>query len=190
MLHAATVGLGNTTGVLVGQALGARRYATARVTGITSLALGMMMALALASMIALNAPSIAALYGADAEVRRVAAGLLVFVAGYHLFDAVQAVTVNVLRGYKRAVVPMLIYGVGLWCVGLAGGYTLGLSSYRSRRARPGHAHGRQGLLDRRHPGHGLVGVAVAGYFFFVSAPQRARRGGSALAAENRSGGGC
>ena len=60
-----------------------------------------------------------------------AAGLLLFVAGYHLFDAVQAVTVSVLRGYKRTVVPMLIYGVGLWCVGLTGGYLLALTALHS-----------------------------------------------------------
>jgi MATE family multidrug resistance protein len=47
---------------------------------------------------------------------------------YHLFDAVQAVAVNVLRGYKRAVVPMLIYAVALWGVGLGGGYVIGLTS--------------------------------------------------------------
>jgi len=47
---------------------------------------------------------------------------------YHLFDAVQALVVNVLRGYKRAVVPMLIYAVALWGVGLGGGYTIGLTS--------------------------------------------------------------
>ena len=40
----------------------------------------------------------------------------------------QAVVVNVLRGYKRAVVPMLIYAVALWGVGLGGGYAIGLSS--------------------------------------------------------------
>ena len=40
----------------------------------------------------------------------------------------QAVVVNVLRGYKRAVVPMLIYAVALWGVGLGGGYAIGLTS--------------------------------------------------------------
>jgi MATE family multidrug resistance protein len=41
---------------------------------------------------------------------------------------VQAVAVNVLRGYKRAMVPMLIYAVALWGVGLGGGYMIGLTS--------------------------------------------------------------
>ena len=49
------------------------------------------------------------------------------VAGYHLFDALQVVTVNALRGYKRAVVPLLANVTGLWGVGLAGGYLIGLT---------------------------------------------------------------
>ena len=76
----------------------------------------------------LFAAGIAGLYTSDAELRSVAAGLLAFVAVYHLFDEVQAVAVNVLRGYKRAVVPMLIYAVALWGVGLGGGYAAGLTS--------------------------------------------------------------
>jgi MATE family multidrug resistance protein len=74
------------------------------------------------------ADGIAGLYAGDAGLRRVAAGLIAFVAVYHLFDAVQAVVVNVLRGYKRAVVPMLIYALALWGVGLGGGYVIGLTS--------------------------------------------------------------
>ena len=56
-----------------------------------------------------------------------AAGLLVIVAIYHVFDALQAVVAQVLRGYKRATAPMAIYMVSLWGVGLAGGYVLGLT---------------------------------------------------------------
>ena len=33
---------------------------------------------------------------------------------------------QVLRGYKRAAVPMVIYGVALWGVALGGGYALGI----------------------------------------------------------------
>ena len=40
-------------------------------------------------------------------MRAVTATLLVLVAVYHVFDAIQAVTVSALRGYKRAVVPMV-----------------------------------------------------------------------------------
>ena len=38
----------------------------------------------------------------------------------------QVVIVNALRGYKIAFIPMLVYTVALWGIGLGGGYALGL----------------------------------------------------------------
>jgi MATE family multidrug resistance protein len=43
---------------------------------------------------------------------------------FHFFDAVQGVATFILRGYKVALPPMLIHGVSLWAIGLAGGYWL------------------------------------------------------------------
>jgi len=120
--------LGNAASVVVGQSLGARQPARARAAGIIGLALALACAAVSGAGLYVFADGIAGLYAGDAELRRVAAGLIAFVAVYHLFDAVQAVTVNVLRGYKRAVVPMLVYAVALWGVGLGGGYLIGLSS--------------------------------------------------------------
>jgi len=50
------------------------------------------------------------------------------VAFYHLGDAIQAVAINALRGYKKSAVPMVIYTTTLWGVGLGGGYLLGLTN--------------------------------------------------------------
>ena len=119
--------LGNAASVVVGQSLGAHRPARARAAGLTGIGLALACAAITGASLFGFAYGIAGLYTADAELRRVAAGLIAFVAVYHLFDAVQAVVVNVLRGYKRAVVPMLIYAVALWGVGLGGGYVLGLT---------------------------------------------------------------
>lgn len=119
--------LGNAASVVVGQSLGARRHRRARAAGLAGLVLALGCAAAVAAGLYLFAAGIASLYTGDAALRGVAAGLLAFVAVYHLFDAVQAVVVNVLRGYKRAVVPMLIYAVALWGVGLGGGYAIGLT---------------------------------------------------------------
>jgi multidrug resistance protein, MATE family len=119
--------LGNAASVVVGQSLGAHRPARARAAGLTGIALAFACAAVTAAGLYGFAGGIAGLYTGDAELRRVAAGLIAFVAVYHQFDAVQAVAVNVLRGYKRAVVPMLIYAVALWGVGLGGGYLLGLT---------------------------------------------------------------
>ena len=117
----------NAVGVLVGQAIGARRPAEARSTGLTGLALALGIAVTSASVLVVSAPAVASFYTTDADVQALATRLLVLVAGYHLFDALQAVTVNALRGYKRAMVPLVINATGMWVVGLAGGFVLGLT---------------------------------------------------------------
>jgi MATE family multidrug resistance protein len=117
----------NAVAVLVGQAIGARRLADARATGLTGLALGLGIALASASVLVALARPIAAFYTDDPAVRTLAASLLLLVAGYHLSDALQAITVNALRGYKRATVPLMINATGMWVVGLGGGVVLGLT---------------------------------------------------------------
>ena len=119
--------MGNAAGVLVGQAIGAREFVRARATGITGIAMAFGLAGLSGTVLVAVASDVAAFYSLDASVRTVAATLLALVAVYHVFDATQVVTVNVLRGYKRAVVPLLINVTVLWGVGLLGGYTLGLT---------------------------------------------------------------
>jgi len=53
-----------------------------------------------------------------------AAGLLAWLAVYHIGDAVQALCVFILRCYRVAVAPLVAYCALLWGVGLAGGYAL------------------------------------------------------------------
>jgi MATE family multidrug resistance protein len=67
---------------------------------------------------------IAAIYSRNAEVVALAAGLLAWLAVYHLGDASQALCVFVLRCYRVTIAPLAAYCVLLWGVGLAGGYAL------------------------------------------------------------------
>ena len=101
--------------------------------------------------------------------------LLVLVAGYHVFDALQAVTVNALRGYKRAVVPLLINAAGLWVVGLGGGVVLGLGTTALFRALPLHAPlGVRGFWMAAMVGMAIATLGIVIYFLVVSAPHRLR----------------
>jgi multidrug resistance protein, MATE family len=50
--------------------------------------------------------------------------LLAWVALFHTVDAAQAVAAFVLRAWRIATVPTLIYVLALWGVGLGGGYVL------------------------------------------------------------------
>lgn len=119
--------LGNATSILAGQAIGAGQPERARHTSWVGIRLGMAIAVVFSAIFWFGAPHIAALYTTDPHVRQVATPLIMLVALYHLGDALQAVAVNALRGYKRSVIPMLIYGTLLWGLGLGGGVLLGLT---------------------------------------------------------------
>jgi multidrug resistance protein, MATE family len=90
--------------------------------------LGLGMAIALASAVAMLicaiAPIVAALFSTNTAVIAVASSLLMWVAVYHWFDAIQTVCAFVLRCYRVTLLPLLIYGVVLWGLGLGGGYKL------------------------------------------------------------------
>jgi MATE family multidrug resistance protein len=130
--------LGNATSVLVGQALGRGQPERARHICWEAIRLGMSIAVVLSLIFWLGAPHIAAFYTTDLQVQAVAIPLIVMVGLYHLGDALQAVTVNALRGYKNSVVPMVIYTVTLWVPGLGGGILLGLTdTFGPARGAPG-----------------------------------------------------
>ncbi len=127
VMYMLPLAMGNAVGVLVGQAIGARRFALARSTGVTGVWLTLALAIVSGATLALGAGTVAAFYSSDEAVRAVAATVLAIVGGYHVFDALQALTVSALRGYKRTVVPLIINVAGMWGVGLAGGYMIGLT---------------------------------------------------------------
>ncbi|MDR2155884.1 MAG: MATE family efflux transporter [Burkholderiaceae bacterium] len=78
----------------------------------------------LAVLIFMAKAKIASVYTQQAGVALLATQLLGWVALYHLADAAQTVAVFVLRCWRVTLAPLLIYGVLLWGVGLAGGYLL------------------------------------------------------------------
>ena len=172
--------VGNAASVLVGQAIGARQMARARSVGITALAIGSACAAVTGVLLFLGADAVAGLYTKDAGVRALAAALIGLVAVYHLFDGLQAVTVNVLRGYKRTVVPMLVYAVALWGVGLGGGYLLGLT--RVEGFPLDTPLGAKGFWIAAIASLVVASVLVTAYFLAVSRRAIEARGGAAATA--------
>ena len=170
MLFMLPLALGNASSVLVGQALGAREPARARATGIAGLGVAMVCAVFVGGALALGKHTVAGLYTTDPAVSAIAAVLLGFVAVYHLVDSLQAVAVNVLRGYKRAVVPMVVYAIALWGVGLGGGTTLGLHGVAGWF----EPLGARGFWIAAIASLTLAGGVVTAYFLYVSRhPERA-----------------
>lgn len=160
--------LGNATAVLAGQAIGAGQRERARHTCWVAIRLGMAIAVVVSLIFWLAAPHIAALYTTDHEVQKVATPLIMLVALYHLGDALQAVAVNALRGYKRSVVPMVIYATLLWGLGLGGGIVLGLTGTL------GPALGAQGFWIAAIASLWLVAGLVAIYLNAVSGLRQAQ----------------
>ncbi|OFZ99276.1 MAG: hypothetical protein A3H35_02410 [Betaproteobacteria bacterium RIFCSPLOWO2_02_FULL_62_17] len=99
----------------------------ARATAITGIAVALCVACCVGLSLYFSTGQVAAFYSPDAQVIQLAATLLAVVAAYHLADSVQAVVINVLRGYKRALVPMFCNAFALWGLGLGGGYMLALT---------------------------------------------------------------
>ena len=162
-LYTVPLAFGNATGVLVGQALGADDPARARRVGLLGLQIGSTISLLFGVSVALNAFSIAGWYSSDEQVRKIAASLLIIVAVFHPADALQGVMAQILRGYKRATVPMLIYAVALWGVGLGGGYLFGLTNVF------GPPLGAVGFWLAASGGLALAGISVTFYFHRVAA---------------------
>ena len=155
--------LGTATGVVVGQALGAGDGRRARHAGLLGLAVGCGAAAITGAAIGFAAGPLARTYTSDPQVAAAAAALLSIVAVYHIVDAVQAVMAQVLRGYKRATVPMVIYAVALWGVGLGGGYLLGLTDSF------GPPRGAAGFWIAAVASLTIAGAGVLAYFLRISA---------------------
>ena len=79
-------------------------------------------------MVLLANDHIAALYTNENSVSSMAAGLLLLVAMYQLFDNVQATGIGALRGYKDTSTPMFIALFSYWVVGLPIAAVLGLGN--------------------------------------------------------------
>jgi MATE family multidrug resistance protein len=160
--------LGNAAAVVVGQALGANRPARARHAGAVSLVLGLAIAIPMAAVLYFGRDTIATLYTNDAAVAVAASSLVAIVSGYHLADALQGVAVNVLRGYKKTVVPMIVYAIALWGVGLAGGYVLGFTQVGVPGLDAVTPLGARGFWIAATASVALVGALMTAYFFWVS----------------------
>jgi MATE family multidrug resistance protein len=125
VLYMTPLAIGIATSTLVSQALGARRRGEARSIALHGILLAFAIALLYGATLAVLRGQVVSAYTPDPKVAAAAAPLILIVVFYHLCDALQVSTVFILRAYKVAVVPTVIYAVALWGVGLGGGYVLG-----------------------------------------------------------------
>jgi MATE family multidrug resistance protein len=124
VLYMLPLSLGIATSSRASYWLGAGQPRKAHAAVTTGLKLTATAAVGLSSILWAGRHLLAAAYATQPAVISLAASLLAWVALYHLFDAVQAVCVFVLRCYRVTVAPLVVYSVLLWGVGLGGGYVL------------------------------------------------------------------
>ena len=124
MMFMLPLALANATSTLVAQAIGAGAPARARRLGWHGLAIGIGCGALLGSAVFAARGAIAHVYTRDAAVVAAALPLLAWVGVFHVCDAAQALASFVLRAWRVATVPVVIYAVALWGIGLGGGYAL------------------------------------------------------------------
>jgi len=121
------LGLSQAATVRVAHALGAGRADAARRAGFTAIALGSGFMAAAALVLLAFPQAIIAVYvnvsdPANRETVEIARDLIVIAALFQVFDGIQVIAAGALRGYKDAMIPMLLATCGYWSVGFAGGW--------------------------------------------------------------------
>ena len=124
MLFMVPLALSNATSTLVAQRLGALAPQEASRLAWHGVGLGAMLALLMGGALYTGRGWVAGLYTGDAAVAAAALVLMGWVVWFHLADALQTLAALVLRAYRVATLPVVVYAVALWGVGLGGGYAL------------------------------------------------------------------
>ncbi len=168
VLYMLPLSIASATGTLVAQEIGAGRLQAARAAGNAGIRLGVTLAVALGVLVWLARADIIALYTPDQDVAAIAMPLFFFIGFYQLFDSVQVGAAFVLRAYKVATVPTLMYAIALWGVGLGGGYLLGFDVLGGT---PSILQGAAGFWLGNSASLGLVGIAL---FWYLRRVQRLR----------------
>jgi multidrug resistance protein, MATE family len=114
--------LANATSTLAAQHIGAGAHASARGVAWHGVQLAAIVALVLGTLVFFTREGVVRLYTDDAAIVAAALPLLAWVALFHFVDAMQIAAAFVLRAWRIATVPLVIYAVSLWGIGLGGGW--------------------------------------------------------------------
>ena len=129
LLFMLPLSLGIGTQVLIGQNLGAKKPGEARDVAQDGMRMAAMFAALIIVLVALGRREIVAWYTSDPGVAALALELLTILVVFHWFDAVQCIATQALRGYQQTWIPMLIYALALWGVGMGVGYVLAFAQW-------------------------------------------------------------
>ncbi len=160
VLYMLPLSMASATGTIVAQEIGAGRLQAARLAGKAGVRLGTLLAVIVGIIVWIMRAEIIGIYTPDASVAAAAMPLFFFIAFYQLFDALQVGTAFVLRAYKIATVPTLMYALALWGVGLSSGYLMGFDVFGNT---PEFLQGAAGFWLGNSLSLALVGAALVWY---------------------------
>lgn len=124
LLFMMPLAIAQAASTLVAQRIGAGDIRDARRLGWHGLQLGIGIAALMGTAVFALREPIVHVYTGDAAVVAAALPLLRWAALFHVADAAQIIAAFVLRAWRIATLPLAIYVVSLWGVGLGGGYAL------------------------------------------------------------------
>jgi len=162
---------GNAAGTLEAQRIGADDAADARRLSWHALQIGATAAALLGATVYLLRETIVGSYTPDPVIRAAALPLLAWVVLFHVADAAQTVAAFVLRAYRIATVPLVIYAVAIWGVGLGGGYAL---DFDDSGVVPQALLGARGFWAAATAGLVLAGGGMAVFLGWMLRQQRER----------------
>jgi multidrug resistance protein, MATE family len=124
MIFMLPLALSMTIAIRTGYCLGAGKVQQAHLAARTALVAALCCAVCMALLSYTFRYQFVALYGDTPAVVELAVGLFAYMATYQLVDAVQAVSLGILRGYNDTRIISYVCFVTYWLIGLPLGYTL------------------------------------------------------------------
>lgn len=124
VIYMVPLSLSIATMTLVAQHLGANQPKFAEEVGWSALVFNVSVSVFIGAMVWIFQDTLLNLYAPRDEARLVARHLIFFIAIYQISDAMQVTAAFILRGYRVAFWPMLIYAGSLWGIGLLGGFLM------------------------------------------------------------------
>lgn len=166
VLYMLPLAIASATGTLVAQAIGARDMEAAQRIGLAGIRFAAILSVSIGLLVWTTRYLIVRAYTPDETIIAAAVPLFAFIAFYQLFDSMQVVAAFVLRAYKIAIIPTVMYAFALWGIGLGGGYILGLDPFGIS---PPALHGAAGFWMANSLS---IAVVAAGLLWYLRLVQR------------------
>jgi MATE family multidrug resistance protein len=169
MMFMLPLAIANATATLVAQRVGADDAHDARQIGWAGLEIGLLIAALLGGAVYLLRSEVVGLYTDNPVIVAAAVPLLAWVALFHIADAAQTIAAFVLRAYRIATVPLLVYVLAIWGIGLGGGYVV---AFDLAGISPSWAQAAQGFWAMSTLGLTIAGIGMTAFLAWTLRRQR------------------